>query len=78
MSRVVNSLAVAGEVSRIWSAVLVQTNAWGEYVIGGPWSDVGFKFDRAVADRRGVRMVSPENPRSTKLSREQLVGVKCR
>src|SRR4029078_309834 len=65
--------------SRIWSAVLVQTYGRGlsfQVLIQARMSALSWRTEVWVA-RRSFLVVSSENQRSTRLSQEALVGVKC-
>src|SRR3954462_95620 len=66
--------------SRIWSAVLVQTKGLGssfQVSIQARMSALRSRTERC-APRRSFLVVSSAYQRSTRLSHELLVGVKCR
>jgi hypothetical protein len=62
------------------SAVLVQTNGWGSafHSLIHFRTSASSSVTERWAERRSLRLVSSANQRSTRLSQELLVGVKCR
>lgn len=72
--------SLLARVSRIWSAVLVRTKGLGsafQALIQARMSASRSTTER-WAERRSFRLISSANQRSTRLSQELLVGVKCR
>jgi hypothetical protein len=67
-------------VSRIWSAVLVQTNGLGSvfHLLIHLRTSVSSSTTLRWAERRSLRLVNSANQRSARLSQELLVGVECR
>jgi hypothetical protein len=67
-------------VSRMSSAVLVQMNGLGLvfHSLIHLRTSASSSVTLRCAERRSLRLVSSANQRSTRLSQEPLVGVKCR